>query len=80
ADLADPLSQLRARGGGRLSGYWRYAEHAGDGDGDQVAPYSRLMAASQALIADHVTHAYRFAQHQRMMDVGGGEGRFIRAV
>ncbi len=80
ADLADPLAQLRTRGGGQLSAYWRYAEHAGEGDGDQVAAYSRLMAASQALIADHVTRAYRFGRHRRMLDVGGGEGRFIRAV
>jgi demethylspheroidene O-methyltransferase len=81
ADLADPIGLLRrGGGGGKLSDYWRYAERTGVGDSAEVSPYSRLMAASQPLIAEPVLAAYRFARHRRMMDVGGGEGAFIAAV
>ncbi|MBY0582082.1 MAG: methyltransferase domain-containing protein [Sphingomonas sp.] len=81
ADLADPVGLLRrGGGGGQLSDYWRYAERSGQGSSDDVSPYSRLMAASQPLIAEHVIGAYRFSDHRRMLDVGGGEGAFIAAV
>lgn len=81
ADLADPVALLRrGGGGGALSRYWHYAEAAGQGEPGAVAPYSRLMAASQPLIAAHVIDSYRFARHRRMLDVGGGEGAFVRAV
>ncbi|MFM9827805.1 MAG: methyltransferase [Sphingomonas sp.] len=81
ADLADPVALLRrGGGGGALSRYWHYAESAGQGDADAVAPYSRLMAASQPLVAADVIDSYRFARHRRLLDVGGGEGAFIGAV
>lgn len=81
ADLADPVALLRrGGGGGRLSGYWRYAEAAGEGAPDEVSGYSVLMAASQPLIADQLIDAYRFRRHRRLLDVGGGEGAFLAAV
>lgn len=81
ADLADPVALLRrGGGGGALSRYWHYAESAGTGDAESVAPYSRLMAASQPLIAADVIGSYGFAQHRRMLDIGGGEGAFVAAV
>lgn len=81
ADLADPVALLRSGGGGgRLARYWTYAEAAGQGDAAAVEPYSRLMAASQPLVAEHVIDSYDFAKHRRMLDVGGGEGAFIAAV
>ncbi|HEX8374225.1 MAG TPA: methyltransferase, partial [Geminicoccaceae bacterium] len=45
-----------------------------------VAAYSALMAASQALIAEDILDAYSLTQHRRLMDVGGGEGAFLRAA
>lgn len=72
ADLADPVALLRA-GRGTLSGYWDYG-------GDEVSAYSRLMAASQPMVASQVIDAYPFARHRRMLDVGGGEGAFVAAV
>lgn len=80
ADLADPVAALRSRGGGQLSGFWHYAESQGQGDDTSVAPYSRLMAASQPLVAQQVIDSYRFARHRRMLDIGGGEGRFLASV
>ncbi len=80
ADLADPMALLRrGGGGGALSGYWPYAEgQAHDPDG--AGPYSGLMSASQAMVAAQVLQAYPIVRHRRLMDVGGGEGTFLRAV
>jgi len=80
ADLADPVALLRRGGGGALSAFWTYAEATGTGRDDQVAAYSRLMAASQPLVAEQVTHAYQFDSHRHLLDIGGGEGRFVTAV
>ena len=81
ADLADPVALLRrGGGGGALSRYWAYAEQPGVGDAGDVAAYSRLMAASQPLVAAQILDSYRFARHRRMLDVGGGEGRFLESV
>lgn len=80
ADLADPIGLLRrGGGGGALAGYWPYAE--GDApDAATAAPYSGLMSASQAMVAAQVLDAYPIAGHRRLMDVGGGQGTFLRAV
>ncbi|MEG3086809.1 methyltransferase [Sphingomonas sp. PB4P5] len=81
ADLADPVALLRrGGGGGALSQHWHYAEAAGQGDSADVAAYSALMAASQPLVAAQALDAYAFGRHQRLLDVGGGEGAFVRAV
>lgn len=81
ADLADPVGLLRrGGGGGALARYWRYAEQPGDGDASDVQGYSQLMAASQPLVAAQILGAYRFARHRRMLDIGGGEGRFLETV
>jgi demethylspheroidene O-methyltransferase len=83
ADLADPVALLRrGGGGGALQRYWAYAraDDPGASSGESVAPYSALMASSQAMVAEQVVGAYRFDRHRRMLDVGGGEGVFARAV
>jgi len=81
ADLADPVALLRrGGGGGDLSRFWRYAESAGTGTGDEVGGYSKLMTASQPLIADQLIDAYPFARHRRVLDIGGGEGAFVAAL
>jgi len=81
ADLADPVALLRrGGGGGALSRYWAYAEQPGAGDSGEVDAYSRLMAASQPFVAAQILDSYRFARHRRMLDVGGGEGRFLESV
>ena len=81
ADLADPVALLRrGGGGGALARYWTYAEQPGNGAAEDVRAYSGLMAASQPLVATQILQSYRFARHRRMLDVGGGEGRFLEAV
>lgn len=81
ADLADPVALLQNRGG-RIGDFWAYSrnEAAGALTPEKVADYSALMAASQATFVEDVIAAYPFARHQRLLDVGGGEGQFVRAV
>ncbi len=81
ADLADPVALLRA-GRGSLGNYWAYAGAGQPGAlADQpVAAYSALMAASQPLVAAEILDAYPFARARHVLDVGGGEGAFLRAA
>jgi demethylspheroidene O-methyltransferase len=82
-DLADPVAVLRrGGGGGALANYWAYArsDDPAASSGAAVGTYSTLMATSQAMVAEQVTAAYDFARHKRLLDVGGGEGAFVRAV
>lgn len=84
ADLRDPVALLRdgAREDGELARYWPYcANRSGEGFApERVATYSRLMSASQTLIANEVLDAYPMRRHRRVLDVGGGEGTFLAAV
>ncbi len=86
ADMRDPLALLSESMGERnLGKYWPYVS---DKDEDQdslkhqesVAEYSALMSASLPLVADEIVDAYNFSKHQCMLDVGGGQGTFLKRV
>ena len=83
ADLADPVALLRAspdeRRGNALARYWAYdaATQGGDAPDPRVATYSTLMAASQPLVADEILDGYALHGHRCLLDVGGGDGRFL---
>ena len=47
---------------------------------ERVAEYSALMSASQPLVAEQVLAAYPLHKHRCLLDVGGGEGTFLKAV
>ena len=81
-DFADPVALLRAPGQGRLAAFWGYAgnDAAADLTAAQTGDYTGLMAASQAMIAEQVLAAYDFRRHRCLLDVGGGDGSFLRAV
>jgi demethylspheroidene O-methyltransferase len=82
-DLADPLALLRGESRPTaLSGYWGYAtaDQPAAAPPAEVAAYSALMAQSQHFVADDILAAYDFAQHRRILDVGGGEGAFLIRV
>lgn len=82
ADLADPVALLRG-GDTALSRYWAYArtESPAALGAEDVADYSALMAASQAMIAEEVLDAFPgLRTHRTLMDVGGGEGAFLTAA
>jgi demethylspheroidene O-methyltransferase len=82
ADLADPVALLRGDGAPALSRYWAYAtaESPGQLAPAQVNEYSALMSASQPLVAEEVLDTYDLTGHRCLLDVGGGQGRFLRAV
>ena len=77
ADLADPVALLRLPGSGALAAFWPYANGS---DPDAVARYSALMAASVTSVAEQLIDSYDVSRHRRLLDVGGGEGRFLAAV
>jgi demethylspheroidene O-methyltransferase len=83
ADLRDPVALLRGEARETaLGGYWPYAargalDHL---SAEQIAAYSGLMSASQPLIADDVLDAFPIGRHRVLMDVGGGEGRFLASA
>ncbi len=82
-DLADPVALLRAGGQGtELGRCFPYASVARPGDlpARDVAAYSALMTASQPLVAQEILNAYDFSAHRLLLDVAGGEGRFLTAA
>jgi demethylspheroidene O-methyltransferase len=83
ADLEDPVALLRGQAGTtRLSSYWPYAaDRAREGvESGHAIEYSKLMSASQPLIAEELLDAYPFKRHTHLLDIGGGEGRFAIAA
>lgn len=82
-DLRDPVALLRDHESPTaLSQYWAYAQSGAPDDlsDEAVSDYSSLMAASQSFIADEVLSAYPLGSHSHLMDVGGGEGRFVETA
>lgn len=82
-DLRDPVALLRGEvPQTRLSQFWAYAttDRPGELAAEQVAAYSRLMAVSQAFVAAEILDAYPLRGHRHLLDVGGGEGAFVKAA
>ncbi|RVT50780.1 methyltransferase [Rubrivivax albus] len=83
ADLADPLALLRRDRPAAMAAYWPYADHGAATAqlaATDVAAYSELMTASQALVTQEVLAAYDLRAHRVLLDVGGGEGAFLVAA
>lgn len=84
ADLADPLALLRAdrQEPTALSRFWTYAGalQGATERGADTAEYSALMAASQHFVADEVLASVGFRDVDRLLDVGGGHGAFLRHI
>jgi demethylspheroidene O-methyltransferase len=72
----------KATDGPALSRFWAYATAAAPAAlaPEQVNEYSALMSASQPLVAAEVLDTYDFSRHRCLLDVGGGQGRFLGAV
>jgi len=80
-DLRDPVALLKAEvPTGRMASYWVYANTAQPGglSGEDVAAYSALMSATQPMIIEEVLQAVDLRLHRCLLDVGGGEGRFVQ--
>jgi demethylspheroidene O-methyltransferase len=83
-DLRDPVGVLRRnrRGATAISQYFAYAS-ADEPRAirlERAAPYSALMAATIAPLTHEILDAYSLESHRCLMDVGGGEGVFVREV
>ncbi len=82
-DMQDPVALLRdALVSPQMNGYWPYVSNP-DVARQPQAPqerfqrYSNLMSASQPFVVDEILSAYAFDDHQRVLDVGGGQGTFL---
>lgn len=84
ADLADPMALLRTDRAEptSLSRFWTYAGalQGATERGEDTAEYSELMAASQHFVADEVLATVAFRDVERLLDVGGGHGAFLRHI
>lgn len=83
ADLADPVALLRGEARDtRLAAFWGYATDAAPAalGPEATETYSALMAASQPFVAEETLDAYPVARHRRLLDMGGGHGRFVAAA
>jgi demethylspheroidene O-methyltransferase len=75
-DLADPIGLLSGQKPGQhLKSFWDYGH-----DPRAKADYTGLMAASQTAVAAEILNAYDFSNHDTVLDVGGGDGSFLRAL
>ena len=80
-DLADPVAFFRGEVETELAGFWPYVFGAGAAeDPEAAARYSRLMADSQALVAEDTLSVLDLSDRQEVLDVGGGTGAFLAAV
>ena len=87
-ELRDPLALLRrptahgANRGTALSDYWPYvdADRRASLDSADVSDYSTLMTATVAPVAAELLDAVSLDGARRLLDVGGGEGGFVRAA
>ncbi|MDP4574950.1 methyltransferase [Qipengyuania sp. G39] len=84
ADLADPLALLadERRSDTQLANFWKYgaAKHGDPRSAAIAADYSELMADSQKAVAAEVLETFSFHRCTSLLDVGGGNGTFLRAV
>jgi demethylspheroidene O-methyltransferase len=82
-DLADPVALLRDPDRSTdLSRFWSYPGRgeAGGENGAAAANYSDLMGVSQSFIARDILDAHDVRGYRRILDIGGGDGTFLRAV
>jgi demethylspheroidene O-methyltransferase len=81
-DLRDPLALLRDPNQARMHTYWPYTPHQPrDGaPAETFGRYSALMSTSQRFVIDELLAAYPFADHQRVLDIGGGMGGWVSAL
>ena len=80
-----PSALLRGEVGANraLGTFWAYAEteEASALAAERTRRYTRLMSASQAMVAREVIRVRsRLADYRRILDVGGGDGTFLEAV
>ena len=85
-DLSDPIALLQGdKSSVALNEYWSYItpeqgaapEHL---SAETVADYSQLMTHTQSLVTDEIIDAYPMGKHHIVLDIGGGQGAFIKRL
>ena len=82
SDLADPMALLKDadRTGTELASFWAYSADTAPDLESPASAYSQLMAESQSAVVEEVLAAFPFRRHSFLLDIGGGNGTFLRAV
>jgi len=75
-DLIDPMAVLRGETPGQLADFWGYGRR--DGASGRPDAYSALMAATLPMVAEEVFAAINLKAYRQLLDVGGGEGAFLK--
>jgi demethylspheroidene O-methyltransferase len=85
-DLSDPIALLQGdKSSASLNEYWPYitSEQGAAPENlsaEKVADYSQLMAHTQSLVTDEIIDAYPMGKHQAVLDIGGGQGAFVKRL
>jgi demethylspheroidene O-methyltransferase len=85
-DLSDPIALLQGdTSSAALNEYWPYITPEQGAapenlSAEKVADYSRLMAHTQSLVTDEILDAYPMDKHHMVLDIGGGQGAFIKRL
>jgi demethylspheroidene O-methyltransferase len=82
-DLQDPLALLRGQlPSTLLREYWAYARNGAPSGlaAEGTSDYTALMAGSQALVAGEILAAHDLGAYRCVLDVGGGNGQFLRSA
>jgi demethylspheroidene O-methyltransferase len=85
-DLSDPIALLQGDTSSvALNEYWSYITPEQGAapenlSAENVADYSRLMSHTQSLVTDEIIDAYPMGKHQIVLDIGGGQGAFIKRL
>ena len=85
-DMAEPLRFLRQSNAGQMAAYWPYAQQSGaapamrEDAAKQLSTYSALMDASQSFVITEILDSFPFADHECVLDVGCGQGRFMATL
>jgi demethylspheroidene O-methyltransferase len=85
-DLSDPIALLQGdKSSVALNEYWSYITPEQGAapenlSAETVADYSKLMAHTQSLVTDEIIDAYPIGKHRIVLDIGGGQGAFIKRL
>jgi demethylspheroidene O-methyltransferase len=85
-DLSDPIALLQGdKSSVALNEYWSYITPEQGAapenlSAETVADYSKLMAHTQSLVTDEIIDAYPMGKHQMVLDIGGGQGVFVKRL
>jgi demethylspheroidene O-methyltransferase len=73
-DITDPVALLRGQTTPELAAFWPYRGQGAPG------AYSELMAATQPMIAAELLDCFDIHHFDDILDIGGGDGSFLRAA